>query len=157
MLRCCTARTVHEVDVEEYRILESVNYELVTHTPGDWVKLFEVRFIQRTQQYAQRFPQATRSLLARVASDVLASGALCIVNDNVRDRFSLDSRPSRIGSSAWFLSCVFWICLQQAGCSLVIQLRWLGPILPAHVLSRSQRFLCLNFPSQFLWSWKLLL
>ena len=31
MLRCCTARTVHEVDVEENRILESVNYELGTH------------------------------------------------------------------------------------------------------------------------------
>ena len=37
-------RTVHEVIAEEYRILESVNCELATYTPGDWVKLFEVRF-----------------------------------------------------------------------------------------------------------------
>ena len=80
------------------------------------MKLFEVRFSLRTQQHQQRFPQATRSLLARVTSDVLASGALCIASEYVRDRpFSLDSRPSRLGSSAWLLSCVFWVCLQQAG------------------------------------------
>ena len=49
-------------------------------------------------------------------SDVLASGDLCIVNGYIRDRpFPLDSRPSRIGSSAWFLSCVFWVCLQHGG------------------------------------------
>ena len=29
---------------EEHRILEPVNYELVTYTPADWVCLFEVRF-----------------------------------------------------------------------------------------------------------------
>ena len=85
------------------------------HT-GDWVKLFEVHFSLRTQLHQQRFPQTTFSLLARVPSDLLASGALCIVSEYVRDRtFSLDSEPSRIGSSAWFLSCVFWVCLQQAG------------------------------------------
>ena len=95
-----SARTVHEVVAEEYRILESVNYELETYTPGDWMKPFEVRFSLRTQQ---RCPQATPSLLARVPSGVLASGALCIVSDYVRDcSCSLDSRPSPIGSSAWF-------------------------------------------------------
>ena len=108
-----SAPTVHEVVAEEYRIVE--NYELGTYTPGDWVKLFEVRFSLWTQQYRQRFPQVTCSLLARVPSDVLASRALRIVSDNVRHHpFSLDSRPSRIGSSAWFLSGVFGICLQQA-------------------------------------------
>ena len=70
----------------------------------------------RAQQLQQRFPQVTRSLLSRVPSGVLASGALCIANSYVRDRpFSLDSTPSRIGSSAWFLSCVIWVCLLQAG------------------------------------------
>ena len=39
-----SARTVHEVVDEEYRILESVNYELGTYTRADWVSLFEVRF-----------------------------------------------------------------------------------------------------------------
>ena len=39
-----SARAVHEVVAEDYRILESVNYELGTYTPGDWVKLFEVHF-----------------------------------------------------------------------------------------------------------------
>ena len=43
-------------------------------------------------------------------------GALCIANDCVKDRpLSLDSTPSRIGSSAWFLSYVIWVCLLQAG------------------------------------------
>ena len=66
------------------------------------MKLFEVRFSLRTQQHIKRFPQATRSLLARVPSDVLAT-ALRIVNDYVRDRpFSLDSRPSRISSPVCF-------------------------------------------------------
>ena len=75
------------------------------------MKLFELRLT--TQQRPQRFPQVTRSLLSRVPSDVLASGALCTASEYVRDR-PLDSRPSRIGSSAWFLSCAFWVCLQRA-------------------------------------------
>ena len=39
-----TAQAVHEVVVKEYCILDSVNYELATHTPADWVRLFETRF-----------------------------------------------------------------------------------------------------------------
>ena len=101
---------MHEVVAEECRILESVNYELVTHTPAEWVCLFEVRFSLRVQHLRQRSPQVTGSLLSllsRVLSGVLASVALCIANDNVQDRpFSLDSTPSRIRSSAWFLSYV---------------------------------------------------
>ena len=58
----------------------------------------------------------TRSLLSRIPSGALASGALSIANDHVRDHpFSLHSMPSRIGSSACFFSCVFWVCLLQAG------------------------------------------
>ena len=59
-----SARTVHEVITEEYRILESVHYELGAYTPGDWVQLFGLRFSLRTQQHQQRFPQVTRSLLS---------------------------------------------------------------------------------------------
>ena len=111
-----SARTVHEVITEEHRILESVNFELGTCTPGEWVQLFELRFSLCTQQHQQRFPQVTRSLPPRVPSGVLASGALRIAGEYVEDRpFSLDSRPSRIGSSAWFLSCAFWVCLQRCG------------------------------------------
>ena len=44
---------------------------------------------------------------------------------------SLESRPSRVGSSAWFLSCAFWMCLQPAGVHLGSRLRWLGPVLLA--------------------------
>ena len=99
------------------------------------MKLFKVRFSLRTQQHQERFPQATRSLLARIPSDVLASGALCIASEYVRDRpFSLDSRPSRIGSSAWFsLLCV--LGLSPASRSpFGVKLRWLGQFLLAHVL-----------------------
>ena len=111
-----SAWTVHEVVAEEYRILESVNCELGTYAPGALGETLRGTVLLRTQQHQQRFPQATRSLLARVTSDVLASGALCIASEYVRDRpLSLDSRPSRLGSSAWLLSCVFWVCLQQAG------------------------------------------
>ena len=45
-----SAQAVHEVVAEEYRILESVNYELVTYTPADRVKLFEVRISLRAPQ-----------------------------------------------------------------------------------------------------------
>ena len=45
-----TAQGVHEVVLEERRILESANYELGTNTPGDWVRLFELRFSLRVQQ-----------------------------------------------------------------------------------------------------------
>ena len=123
--------TVHEVVAEEYRMLESVNFELEAYTPGDWVKLFDVRFFPRTQQHAQRASRARPSA-------VLESGALCIVSDYVGDSsFSLDSRPSHIGSSAWFLSCVLWVCLR--GFTGVV-LRWLGSVPSAHVLSHSPRF-----------------
>ena len=44
-----TAQAVHEVVVEEYRILDSVNYELATYTQADWVRLFETRFSLRAE------------------------------------------------------------------------------------------------------------
>ena len=40
-----TAQAVHEVVVEEYRILDSVNYELASFMPADWVRLFETPFL----------------------------------------------------------------------------------------------------------------
>ena len=36
-----TAQAVREVVVEEYRILDTMNYEMATFTPADWVRLFE--------------------------------------------------------------------------------------------------------------------
>ena len=58
-----SAQTVHEVVAEEYRILESVSYELVTNIPAHWVSLFEVRFSLRVQHLRRRSPQVTGSLL----------------------------------------------------------------------------------------------
>ena len=63
-----TAQAVHEVVVEEYRTLDTVNYELATYTPADWVRLFETRFSLSVEHLRQRFPQGTGSLLARVPS-----------------------------------------------------------------------------------------
>ena len=112
-------RLCNEVVPEEYRILASVNYELETCTPADWVCLFEGRFSLSVQHLQQRFPQWTGSLLsllARVPSGVLASAALCLASDYVRDRpLSLESTPCRIGSSAWFLSCVVWVSFLLSG------------------------------------------
>ena len=97
---CIAAQAVNEIVTEECRILESLNYELVTHTSADWVCLFGARFSLSIQHLRERFPQGTGSPLslpARVPSKVLAS---------VDSPLSLESTPSRVGSSAWFLSCV---------------------------------------------------
>ena len=105
-----SAWAVHEVVAEEHRILESVNNEVGTCTPGDWVKRFEVRFSLRARQLQHCFPQVTRSLLSRVPTGVLASGALCIASAHIR------GRPlSRIGSSPWFLCCLPWVGLVRDG------------------------------------------
>ena len=114
-----TAQAVHEVVVEEYRILDSVNYELATCTPADWVRLFETRFSLSVELLRQCVPHGTGSLLsllARVPSGVLASLALCLASDSVRDRpLFLESAPSRIGRTAWFLSCLVWVSLLLSG------------------------------------------
>ena len=68
-----SARMVHEGIAEE-KSHPGVS-QLRAWTQGDWVKIFAVRFSLRTQQLQQRFPQVARSLLVRVPSDVLASGA----------------------------------------------------------------------------------
>ena len=102
-----TAQAVHEVVTEEHGILDSVNYELATHTPADWVRLFETGFALSVEHLRQRSPQGTGkllSLLARVPSVVLASLALptlpgvhaksCLVPlVRVVRSASLDARP----------------------------------------------------------------
>ena len=128
-----TAQALHEVVTEEYRILESVNYELVTCTPADWVRLFETRFSLSVEHLRQRFPQGTDSLLsvlARVLSGVLASLALlCVASDFVRDcPLSVEATPSRIRSSAWFLSCVVWVSFRLGLAEgMRVKPRWFGP------------------------------
>ena len=75
--------------VEEYHILDTVNHELATNTLAYWVRLFETRFSFSVEHFRQRFPQGTGSLLSLLApapSGVLASLALCLASDFVRDR-----------------------------------------------------------------------
>ena len=92
------AQAVHEV--EEYRILDSVNYELATYTPADWVRLFETRF---SLSELSIFGSASHR---RLAHSNLTAGAhlfrvsrklaLCLASDFVRDRpLSLESTPIR--------------------------------------------------------------
>ena len=77
-----SARTVHEVVTEEYLILESVNNELETYTPGDWVKLFEVRCsnsLSASRKRLTRFsraPPLTYWQAGPCIPDQVASGAL---------------------------------------------------------------------------------
>ena len=61
-----TAQAVHEVVTEEYRILESVNNELATSTPADWVCPFETCF-SLSVEHRRHFPQGTGSLLSLLA------------------------------------------------------------------------------------------
>ena len=99
--------------------LESVNFELAIHSLADWVCPFETRFSLSVEHLRQRFPQGTGSLLsllAREHSGVLASLALCLASVFVRDRpLSLECTPSRIGSSAWFPSCLIWVSFLLSG------------------------------------------
>ena len=75
------------------------------------------------------------------------AGPCAFANESVRDRlFSLDSRPSRIGSSAWFLSSVFWVSPASRSLS-EIKLRRLGQFLSAHVPSHFTTILYLISPS----------
>ena len=84
-----------------------------THTPAAWVQVFELRL---TQQREQGFPQISSLRLSRVLPGV--EPWPLSRSSSLTAHFSLESRPSRVGSSAWFLSCVFWICLQLAGVHL---------------------------------------
>ena len=91
---------MHEVQVGEYFILDSVSYELATYTPADWVRLFETRFPLSVEHLRQRFPQETGSLLS-----LLARVWPCVWPVTLSET-ALESTPSGIGGSAWFLSCL---------------------------------------------------
>ena len=116
-------------------ILDSVNYELATYSLADLVRLSESRFTQGTGSLL--------SLLARFPSGVLACLALSLASDFVRDRLlSLESTPSRIGSSAWFFSCTVWVSFLLSGLAEV-KPRWPGPPPSTRVLLLFLRFLSL--------------
>ena len=117
------AWTIQEVVTEEYPVLRSVNYELGTHTPAAWIQVSKQRLSLWCQQPSQL---SQRPLLSLIPPDVLARGAQDIADVHVLEQpFTVDSRPSHVGGSAWFLSCAFWICLQVAGSLLEVTQRWL--------------------------------
>ena len=91
-----TAWTIQQIVTEEYRILEVLNFELATHTPAAWIEVFG------------NFSSRNAPLFSLVPPDVLAHGAEDIAEVYVRRQpFTVDSRPSQVGASAWFLSCAF--------------------------------------------------
>ena len=107
------APSLQQVVTEEYRILEVLGCELATHTPAAWIDVFKQRLSLWCQQQLQ---QSQRPLLSLVSPDVFAHAAQGIAEVYVRDQpFTVVSRPSHVGASAWSLSCAFWICLPLAG------------------------------------------
>ena len=121
-----------------------MKYELATYTPADWVRLFETRFPLSVEHLRQRFPQGTGSLLsllARVPSGVLASLALCLASDFVRDPpLSLESTPKSHLEFCLGPSLLGLGQLPAVRGSLRAQPRWLGPPPSTRVFSL---FLCL--------------
>ena len=88
-----------------------------TYTPADWVHLHAARFSLKAEQLRQRTPPAVRSplSLAAVPADVMASGALRVAAGFAWDcPLALDITPSRLGCSAWFVTCLLWVCLLHA-------------------------------------------
>ena len=71
---------------------------------------FKQRFSLWCQQPSQLSQLPFRSL---VPPDVLARVAQALADVYDREQsFTMDSRPSHVGGSAWFLSCAVWVCLQ---------------------------------------------
>ena len=130
-----SAWTVHEVIAEEYRILESVHYELGTPTPAAWNQAFEKRLSLWCQQWQQRFPQSPRS------------GASPLVYWRVALR-ALTTSTSQIGRSLWSPGPVAKGVPRgssRARSSRLpsthgVMLRWLGLVLLARASSHFSRF-----------------
>ena len=99
---CCTLRGQFS-KLRSIAILEVLNYEHPNSHAGSMEQL----------------QQSQRPHLSLVSPDVLANGAHVVAEVYVRDQpFTVNSRPSHVGASAWFLSCAFLICLQLAGVRL---------------------------------------
>ena len=87
-----TSWTVQELIAAEARILESINCEVGTDTPADWVHLLAACFSLLAEQLRQRTPPAERSPLSLTAvpADVMAlrsvatPGARCS-GDSIRE------------------------------------------------------------------------
>ena len=97
-----TAQAVHEVVVEAYHILDSVNCELATYTLADWVRLFETRFSLSVEHLRQRFPQETGSLLSVLAH--VPSGDLASLSETAHSPWS----PRQVASDALLASSRAW-------------------------------------------------
>ena len=79
-----------------------------TYTPADWVHVLAARFSRRAEQLRQRTPPAVRSPLSLTAvpADVMRSGALRFAAGFARGfLLAPDVTPSRLGCSAWFVTC----------------------------------------------------
>ena len=86
---------MQQIVIEEYRILEILNYEVATRTPAAWIQAFKQRFSLLCQQ---PFQLSQRPLLSLVPPDVLARGAQGVAGVYVREQpFIMDSRPSHVG------------------------------------------------------------
>ena len=106
---------VHEVVAEEYRILQSVKYELVTYTPADWVCLFEARFSLRVQHPSEAH--------------------LCLASDYVRESTTLPGVHAKSHREFCLVLLVRGLGqLPAVWNSLRVKPRWFGPPLTTRVL-----------------------
>ena len=114
--------SLHTGFTEEHRVLEVLGYELATRTPAAWIGVFERRFSLWSQQQLQ---QSRRPVFSLTPPSLLVHCAHVIAEACVRDQpFTVDPRPSRVGASAWFLSCAFSGCVSGWQESEVTQRRF---------------------------------
>ena len=126
-----TAQAVHEAVTEEYRILDSVNFNVGDLLAADWVCLFETRFSLSVEHLRQRFPQGSGSLLsplARVLSGLLASVALCLPSDFCPRPPTLPGVHAKPHRDVCLVPFVLGLGqLPAVWGSLRVKPRWLGP------------------------------
>ena len=142
-----SARTVHEVIAEEYRVLESVNYELGTYTPGDWGETLRGTLLLEGPATSAALSPLVFQQAGPCASSVSMSGTArfpctpCQVASGAPPASSL----VRFGS----VSCKPGLTGDKAALGRSVSSS-AGPLaLPT--------LLCLALPSQSVWSPKLLL
>ena len=112
--------------------------------PAAWVQVFEKRLSLWCLQCQQHFPESPRSLLARVPSVVLASGAQGVADIYVQKSATLHGVQAQLrGSSRARSGCV-------SSLPGYAWLRWLGLVLLARASSHYPQF-CVRSSPLFQW------
>ena len=100
-----TSWTVSDVVAAEAHLLESIHYEVETYSPPTGSIFSPRACLLKAEQLQQRTTPAVRSPLSLtvVPVEVVRSGALLVAAGFARV------------CSAWFVTCLLWVCLLHAG------------------------------------------